>query len=303
MRIGTLINVDRPLADQVAQVASFAADGFSSAWAVQIFGRDSLTALACIGSCVDGIDLGTAVVPVHPRHPQVLAQQALTVQEAVGGRLTLGIGLSHRIVVEGMWGYSFNEPASYMEEYLDVLGPLLAGDPVDHRGPRLTAVSAGPLSISGVQAPRVVVAALGARMLRLAGTVADGTVTWMTGTRTVADHIVPSITVAAQRAGRLPPRVVVSLPVVVTGDPEAAAANLDREMAMYPHLPSYKAMLDREGVTNPSQIALLGSASQVAAGIERLVSAGATDLVAALPRDRAERQETIAVLCSQGEQR
>jgi len=298
VRIGTLIDVDQPLSAQVEQVASFVDDGFASAWAVQIFGRDSLTALALIGSSVGGIELGTAVVPVHPRHPQVLAQQALTVQEAVGGRLALGIGLSHQVVVEGMWGYPFTKPAGYMEEYLQALSPLLRGQPVEHRGPRLTAISAGPLAIEGVGPPQVVVAALGSRMLELAGTLADGTVTWMTGTRTVAAHIVPSITAAAQAAGRPPPRVVVALPVVVTDEPEAAIARIDRKMATYPHLPSYKAMLDREGATRPSEIALVGAASEVSAGLERLVSAGATDLIAALPGHPGERRETVALLRS-----
>src|SRR5262244_2934557 len=99
-------------------------DGFPSAWLSNIFGLDALTALAVAGSQVPGIDVGTAVVPTYPRHPAVLAQQALTTATAVGGRLLLGIGLSHKIVIEDIYGYSFDRPARHMREYLSILLPL-----------------------------------------------------------------------------------------------------------------------------------------------------------------------------------
>src|SRR5690348_1300816 len=109
-------------------------DGFASAWMSNIFGLDALTALAVAGSQVPGIELGTAVVPTYPRHPVVLAQQAMTVATAVGGRLVLGIGLSHKIVIEDMYGYSFDKPARHMREYLSILLSLLDGQPADFRG-------------------------------------------------------------------------------------------------------------------------------------------------------------------------
>jgi 5,10-methylenetetrahydromethanopterin reductase len=253
-------------------------DGFSSAWMAQIFGLDALTAFAVAGSQVEGIELGTAVVPVYPRHPAVLAQQALTVAAATGGRLTLGIGLSHKVVIEDMYGYSFDRPARYMDEYLSILLPLLDGQPVSFTGETMSA----HLALSVVHPGRVPVllAALGPRMLRLAGGRADGTVLWMTGPATIASHIVPTITAAAQAAGRPPPRVVCLLPVCVTGDADAARARTAEVFALYGQLPSYRAMLDREGAAGPADVAIVGSEDTVSTQIGALAQAGVTDFVA-----------------------
>src|ERR1700691_1088504 len=138
LRIGSLIDVDRSLPDTVAQLRRFADAGFDHAFAVQIFGPDALTLLAAAGAQVLGIGLGTGVVPVYPRHPMMLAQQALTVQSATDNRLILGIGLSHQVVVESMWGISFEKPARYMKEYLAALMPLLHGETVKAKGERIT---------------------------------------------------------------------------------------------------------------------------------------------------------------------
>ena len=208
--------------------------GLDHAFASQIFGPDALTLLAVAGSQVPGIGLGTGVVPVYPRHPMMLAQQALTVQMATDNRLLLGIGLSHQIVVENMWGMSFERPAAYMREYLTALMPLLRGETVRCEGERVTTNAFAPLDIADVEAPPVLVAALADTMLKLAGRVADGTVTWMTGTATIGDHIVPTITAAAEAAGRPAPRVVVSLPIAVTNDHERSQGADQRGLL---HLP------------------------------------------------------------------
>lgn len=296
MRIGTLMDVDRNLEETIAQVRGLADDGFASAWAVQIFGHDALTLLAVVGNRVPGIDLGTAVVPVYARHPQVMAQQALTVQAATGGRLTLGIGLSHQMVVENLWGYSYEKPARYMREYLSALLPMLAGEVVAQHGEVVTANTYAPLEIPGAAAPPVLVAALGPAMLKLAGRVAAGTVTWMTGTAAVGGHIVPTIGAAAKEAGRPPPRVVVSLPVTVTDDAEHARARIDEALALYPSLPSYKAMLDKAGALRPSDVAFVGSEAQVAEQLDALAQAGATEFAAAIYGNPAEKERTKAVL-------
>jgi len=293
MRIGALIDVGQPLDAVVEQVRRYAAFGFESAWAVQIFGYDALTLLGIVGAQVPGIELGTGVVPVYSRHPQVMAQQALTVQAATGGRLVLGVGLSHQVVVEGLWGLSYDRPARYLREYLSALLPLVRGEAVQAAGEVVTARTYGPLEIPDAPAPPVLAAALGPRMLQLAGTVADGTVTWMTGTGTIADHIVPTITAAAEAAGRPPPRVVVSLPVTVTDSAAEAKERIDRAFAIYPTLPSYRAMLDREGAERPSDIALVGTEDDVARGLRRLADAGATDFVAAIVGHERERTEAL----------
>jgi F420-dependent oxidoreductase-like protein len=296
LRIGSLIDVDRSLPETVAELQRLADAGFDHAWAVQIFGPDALTFLATAGSQVPRIGLGTGVVPVYPRHPMMLAQQALTVQWATGNRLLLGVGLSHQIVVEGMWGLSFEKPARYMKEYLAALMPLLSGQKVDVEGERVTTHAFAPLTLGDAIAPPVLVAALGDTMLALAGRVADGTVTWMTGTRTIASHISPLIRDAAEKAGRPAPRIGVALPVSVTADIETARERVNKEFGIYPNLPSYKAMLDKEGAASPADVAFLGDEDAVTASIEQLAAAGATDFVASVVGDRAERERTFSLL-------
>ncbi len=252
--------------------------GFASAWMSNIFGVDALTALAVVGNQVPGIEVGTAVVPTYPRHPAALAQQARTVAAAVDGRLVLGIGTSHRIVIEDMFGYDFGKPILHMREYLDVLLPLLEGQPAAVSGTTVRA-NIGLTTPNPGRVP-VLLAALGPQMLRLAGERTDGTVLWMTGPATVRDHIVPSITDAARDAGRPSPRVVCSLPVCVTDDPDGARERAARVFAIYGDLPSYRAMLDFEGASGPAEVALVGDEDAVAAQVGALAEAGVTDFTA-----------------------
>ena len=216
------------------------------------------------------IEFGTAVVPIQPRHPQALAGQALTAQAATGGRLTLGIGLSHQFVVEHLWGLPFDRPVRHMREYLEALGPLLRGENSDVHGELVT--SAGAIGVSDATAPSVLVAALGEQMLKVTGRLADGTITWCTGPKTLKDHIVPTIGAAAEAAGRPAPRIVASLPIVLTDDPAEAKAFVATSLEIYGTLPSYRAMLDREGAADPSDIAIVGNEEQAAAALAELDS-------------------------------
>jgi F420-dependent oxidoreductase-like protein len=284
MRIGLLAGggPKTTVDDIVGQVRSAADDGFSSAWLSQIFSWDALTALAVAGREVPGIELGTAVIPTYPRHPMVLAAQALTTSAATGGRLVLGIGLSHQIVIEGMLGYSFEKPARHMREYLSVLLPLLQGETVQFEGETVTFRGMGPLDAPGATPPPVLLAALAPRMLELAGSRADGTVTWMTGPATIADHIAPSIRKAAESAGKPAPRIAVGLPISVTADVDAARQAANKTFAVYGQLPSYRAMLDKEGAADPGDVAILGDEDAVRAGVERVFDAGGTEFSAAV---------------------
>lgn len=295
MRIGLMLDVDKPLEDVVAQVQAAREAGVGSVWCSQIFGFDALTLLAIVGREVPGIGLGTAVVPVQPRHPIVLAGQALTTQAAVGERLTLGIGLSHQVVIEGVFGLTFDQAALRMREYLSVLVPLLAGEQVAFQGKTLRASTIGPLGVAA-PAPPVLVAALGPAMLRVAGHLAAGTVTWMTGPATVESHIVPTITAAASAAGRSAPKVVVGLPVCVTDDAAAARELVAKVFAIYGQLPSYRAMLDREGAAGPADVAIVGDEGQVRGALERLAACGATDFVGAIAATGKERERTLELL-------
>jgi F420-dependent oxidoreductase-like protein len=282
------------LDSMLEQVQSAREAGFATAWTVQVFGWDALTALALVGREVPDIELGTAVVPTYPRHPIMLASQALSVQAATGNRLTLGIGLSHQIVIEGMFGYSFDKPARHMREYLSALIPLLRGESVSYQGETLKANAT--VSIPGALPPPVLVAALGPVMLKTAGELADGTVTWMTGPATLASYVVPTITKAASAAGRPDPRVVAGLAVCVTDNPDAARAQAATQLAIYGQLPSYRAMLDREGAAGPADVAMVGDEVTISKEVERLVSAGVTELLAAPFGSAAEQRRTIDLL-------
>jgi F420-dependent oxidoreductase-like protein len=196
-------------------------------------------------------------------------------------------------VVESTWD-PFDKPASYMREYLNVLGPLLEGQPVDFHGEQLTAISGGPLAHLTQPVP-VYVAALGPAMLKMTGELAAGTVTWMAGTKTISSHIVPKITAAAAAAGRPEPRVVVGLRVCVTDKPEAAKERIDKTLAMYPTLPSYRAMLDIEGAETASDVSFVGTGEEVTASVDRLSEAGATDFTVSVMGDQGERDRTWAL--------
>lgn len=298
MRIGINGSASAGSVDEVVAAARLSADsGFASFWLAQIFGVDALTALAVAGREVPDIELGTAVVPVQPRHPQMLAAQALTVQAATHGRLTLGIGLSHQVVVENMWGMSFERPVEYLREYLDALIPLLNGRPAEVRGERLTAV--GSVEVADSSPPGLLIAALGPRMLGLAGKVGAGTITWCTGQRALADHVVPKLTAAAAEAGQPSPRIVASLPICVTDDPDGEREAIARGLAMYGNLPSYRAMLDLDGATSPADIALVGDEAAVSAALTDLESAGVTDFAAAVSaRSPEDAERTHRLLAS-----
>lgn len=276
--------------DQVREAADL---GFHTAWASQAFGWDPLIALTAAAQ-VPGIGLGTAVVPVPQRHPLVLACQALSVQAAVGNRLTLGIGAGIGAMVTTMFGLPGDRPARRMREYLTVLRPLLRGENVAHQGETLTAV--GAVGVPGAEPPSVLLAALGPAMLTVAGELADGTVTWMTGPRTLGDHIVPTITRAAGAHPRAAPRVVAGLLTCVTHDADAVRERIGDFFAMAGQVPEYRAMLDREGVTGPADVAVVGDETVVAQQIERLRDAGVTEFMAAPFGTAEEQQRTAAVL-------
>jgi F420-dependent oxidoreductase-like protein len=281
--------------DELVGAAAQARDaGFESLWLPQIFGYDALTAHAVVSREVPGIGLGTAVVPTYPRHPMALATQATTVQQISGGRLTLGIGLSHQIVVEAMYGMSYARPIRHIEEYLDVLLPLLAGEPASAEGETIT--GKGAIDVPGGSPVPLLLAALGKQMLGVAGRRTQGTVTWMTGPRTLAKHIVPTITAAAAEAGRPAPQIVACLPTCVTDDESAARERAGSVFAMYDGLPSYRAMLDREGDAHPADVAVVGDAASVQSQIEELLAAGVTRFVAVPYAHRAATIEALAAM-------
>ena len=283
------------LDDVVEQAASVERDGFAAYWAPHIFGLDTMTALAVVGTKVPRIELGTAVVPTYPRHPHAIAQQAHTVAAASDNRFTLGIGLSHKIVIENMFGLSYDKPVRHLREYLKVLMPLSRNEMANFDG-EMYRVHA-TVTAKGSTGFGVVVAALGEQMLRVTAALADGTLTWCTGPATLAAHTIPTITRAAEEFGRPAPRVIAALPVCVTTARDAAVGRAAEVFAAYGALPSYRAMLDREGVAGPADIAIIGSAAEVQQRIADLAGIGVTDFAAVefggTPDEVADTREAL----------
>lgn len=301
MKIGTMLGADgtgTSLEDLIATARAAEAAGLDSIWMANIFSYDAISTLALVGRETSRINLGTAVTPSYPRHPTAIAQQALTTAAASGGRFTLGIGLSHQVVIENMLGMSYDRPARHMREYLSVLMPLARGETVSFQGDQYN-VRGVTLDIPGSTPMPVVVAALGPVMLRLAGELADGTNTWMVGPNTMEKHIIAKLTEAASAAGKPAPRVVGGFPIALTTNVEAARKKINEQLVIYGQLPSYRAMLDREGAGGPADIALVGDENALRGELQRLESIGVTDFNAAIVDvEEGTRARTLEFLAS-----
>lgn len=271
-------------------------DGFASYWLAEhpTGGLDALMVLTVVGLSVPRIELGTAIVPTFPRHPMVMAGQTHTALNAIGPRLTLGIGLSHATMMAQL-GMPFEKPIRHLREYLSILVPLLNAGRVDFQGEMLSCEAVTFFKPTAVTP--VVVAALGPQALKVAGTLADGTTLAWVGPKTVREHIKPRLSEAAAAAGKSAPRIIATLPVCVTNDESGIRARIGRNLAMYGELPSYKAMFEREGVEGPGQLAIVGNEDQVRTAIEGMREAGVTDFAASeFTTNDDERQRTRALL-------
>jgi 5,10-methylenetetrahydromethanopterin reductase len=292
-----------PVDAYVEELSRARDEGFSRVWTAQLpYEPDLLVTLAVALREVPDVNVGTGVLPIQIEHPMAMAQRALTVNLISGGRLTLGLGLSHRAVTERVWGVPWDRPIRRMGEYLDGLLPLLDGRKADATGE--TTTTRGSLRIPAPR-PDVYIAALGPQMLRLAGRRTSGTITWMTGPRTLAEHVGPTLREAAEQAGRPhnPVRVVASLPVSVTDQVDSARDHAAQQFAIYGRLPSYRAMLDREGHPGPQDAALIGDEKTVTQRIDELRAAGVDEFVGLpfghSPEDRARTRALLHAYASE----
>ena len=300
MRIGINATAQTPRGDVDAAVAharTAETQGFDSYWIPEhpTGGVDALTMITLFGQSVTTMELGTAIVPTFPRHPMALAAQALTVNSIIPGRLTLGIGLSHRTMMDDL-GIDSDRPIRHLIDYLSILGPLLDTGTVDHQGELLscTATVFSPQD----DPPDVLVAALGTQTLRVAGARSAGTSLAWVGPRTITEHIAPTLNESAEKAGRPTPRILATLPICITDDPAAVRSRLAPTAGWYATLPSYAAMFEREQLDDPLDIALIGTRDRVEEQLRSLVDAGVTDFAAsetgATPDDRSATREFLA---------
>ena len=280
----------------VEHARTAAADGFDSYWVAEhpTGGLDALTVLTVVGQSVDTMELGTAVVPTYPRHPMVLAGQAVTAQSAMGGPLTLGIGLSHQPMLAAL-GMQDDKPIRHLRDYLSILVPLIEEGRVDFQGESLSCRAT--IFRPAERPPQILVAALGPQSLRVAGGRTSGTSLAWVGPKTIRDHVVPTIREAAADAGRDEPRVLATLPICVTDDPAEIRTRITASAALYAQLPSYQAMFEREGVTEPGDLGVVGSEAAVEEMLAGLAEAGVTDFAASeFTPSPDERERTRSLL-------
>lgn len=243
-------------------------EGFESIWIGQVFDHDVLTLFAMAGLRTHRIELGASVVPLPTRHPVTLAQQALTTQLACGGRLCLGVGSGHAAILDKKLGLESDHPLARTREALEVLRPLLRGEYVKYAGEFLRIRVGTP--IAGTRAPSVLLAALGPRMIELAGELADGVTLVFAGERFIREHVRPYLPASA--------RVVASVPVALTEDTPGVAALIEEYTAPSMALPAYQRTLTAQRLERPGQLAIVGDRSALEDGLAALEASGATDL-------------------------
>jgi F420-dependent oxidoreductase-like protein len=303
MRIGVMIGPERgrygTKIDRLRSDARWADEaGFATVWVPQIPDEfDALTAATLVGAETARIEIGTAVVPVQPRHPIALAQHALSVQAVCGGRLSLGLGVSHHWIIDEMLGLPYERPARTLGCYLDVLDQAFTGPgPVDVDNEMFRVHN--PLDITDVTPTPVLLAALGPVMLRLAGERTDGTILWMADERAIASHVVPHITRAAEAAARPAPRIIAGIPVCLCRDDEVdvAVARTNRILAEAEVSPNYQRLLDVGDAENVGDLLAAGSESSIDKRLRAFADAGATDISVRVVPIGDNRDELLASL-------
>jgi F420-dependent oxidoreductase-like protein len=301
MRIGVMIGPERgrysKKVERLRRDARWAEQaGLHSIWLPQIpDDLDALTMAAVVAAETSRIEVGTAVVPVQPRHPVALAQQALTVQAVAEGRLTLGLGVSHHWIIEEMMGLPYERPVATMGAYLDVLDVALAGPGAVDVENELFRVH-NPLDLTDLAPTPILLAALGPRMLELAGSRTDGTSLWLADERAIATHVAPTLHGAAEAAGRPAPRIVAGVPVCHCRESEVGLAveRTNRILAEAETSPNYQRLLDRGDAQDVGDLLAAGSEASVEKRLRGFADAGVTDLSVRVVPIGADRDELLA---------
>ncbi len=313
MAIGCFVSTGRSLDDAVERVKLAESLGYESAYVTHVAGRESLTVLTVYALATSTIRVGTGVVPIYTRTPATMAQTAATINELSGGRLTLGLGVSHRPVVEGWHGQSIDRPVAEMREYASIVRAILHGEPPPAGEKWRTAFQL--LGVPACPDLPVYIAALSPAMLRLAGEIADGVVLWLCTPRYISDVVIPEVTEGRRRAGKTLEGfdIVAAVPAAATEDREAAWAAMRHDLIPYFGLPFYRAMIERTGFGEDieaydaasgdleamqaaisdgflDELTAVGSEEDVRAGVGRYSAAGApSPCVGPIPRTDFER--------------
>jgi len=286
--------------DVVSQARRANALGVRQVWLAQQFDHDAIALAALVGAAVPGLGVGTSVVPINPRHPLIVASLAQTAQAASHGNFSLGLGLGAHEPERQAFGTVWPNTITRLRDHLTVLRSVFDTGTVDFAGAEISAHPGWPVRVAGGTPVPVYVAAMGPKALRVTGELADGTLPYLAGPRTIAEFIEPTIAKAAADAGRPKPRIIAAVPALVSDDVDAARSIAAEQLSFYETIPSYQKVIAREGIASAVDLAAIGSADAVRRQLQSYLDAGATDVVlSALDRaDAAVAEELWAVAAS-----
>ncbi len=280
--------------DVLAQAARAHELGVQQVWLAQQLNYDAISLAALVGAAVPGLGVGTSVVPINPRHPLIVAQLAQTAQAATHGNFSLGLGLGARLIERPAFGSDWTNVITRLREHLTVLRSVFDTGRVDFRGSQISAGPTWPVQVAGGTPVPVYVAAMGPKALQVTGELADGTIPYLAGPKTIGDFIVPTIAKAAADAGRPAPRVIAAVPVQLSADVESARAAAAQQLSFYEAVPSYRKVIAREGIDNVVDLAAIGSEETVVRQLSSYLDAGATELTLS-PLERTDSAEREAL--------
>lgn len=296
MPAGVLL-IPRPgaanLVDDVIDQARRAHElGVKKVWLAQQLNYDAISLAAVVGAAIPGLGVGTSVVPINPRHPLIVGQLAQTAQAATHGNFSLGLGLGARVVERPAFGGDWPHVITRLREHLTILRSVFDTGSVDFQGTEISASPTWPVHVTGGTPVPIYVAAMGPKALRVTGELADGTIPYLAGPRTIGEFIVPTINKAAAEVGRPAPRVITAVPVLLSADVESARVAAAEHLGFYASIPSYRNVIAREGVDNIAELAAVGPEEAVARQLASYLDAGATELtLSPLERtDSADRE-------------
>ena len=287
MALGCFVSSGRSIEQALTRVARAEELGYESAYVTHIAGRESLTVVTAYAMRTERIRVGTGVVPIYTRTPATMAQTAATIDDLSGGRLNLGLGVSHRPVVEGWHGQTIDRPVGEMREYVGIVRAILGGEAPPTAGDAPALKWRTGFQLSGLD-PRpalpIYVAALSPGMLRLAGEIADGVILWLCTPPYIRDVVIPAVREGRERAGKTLDGfdVVPAVPAAAVADPAEAHASMRRELLPYFGLPFYRAMLERSGFEDEIAAFDQAVAGGDADAMQRAISTRFLDVLAAV---------------------
>jgi F420-dependent oxidoreductase-like protein len=265
--------------DAVAQATRAYDLGVRQVWLSQNNDHDAIALAAVVGAAVPGLGVGTSVVPINPRHPLIVASLAQTAQAASHGNFSLGLGLGGHAPERQAFGTSWPNTITRLREHLTVLRSVFDTGAVDFSGSEITAQPGWPVRVAGGTPVPVYVAAMGPKALQITGELADGTMPYLAGPRTIAEFIEPAIAKSAADAGRRKPRIIAQVPAISSDDVDAGKNFAAERLSFFETIPSYQKVIAREGVARAADLAAVGSAESVRQQLASYLDAGATDLV------------------------